>query len=55
MIRVFKFGGASVKEADAIKNACNILKKHADNSSILLVVSAMGKMTNAFENLHKAE
>jgi len=54
MIRVFKFGGASVKEADAIKNACNILKKHADNSSILLVVSAMGKMTNAFENLHKA-
>jgi len=52
MIKIFKFGGASLKDTNAFKSACNILEKHKDNN-ILLVVSAMGKMTNAFENLHK--
>jgi aspartate kinase len=52
MIKVFKFGGASLKDANAFKSACNILEQYKDNN-ILVVVSAMGKMTNAFENLHK--
>lgn len=53
MIRVFKFGGASVKNADAIRNAVRILHEQRNGASVLLVVSAMGKMTNAFEELHK--
>lgn len=46
--RVYKFGGASVKDADAVRN----LKKILDNeerSDLLLVVSAMGKTTNGIE------
>jgi aspartate kinase len=54
MIRVYKFGGASVKDSAAIMNAYEILQKSITSGSILLVVSAMGKMTNAFEQLHKA-
>ncbi len=53
MIRVFKFGGACLKDAAAIKNAANIINKTIDDSPLVLVVSAMGKMTNAFEQLHK--
>jgi len=53
MIRVFKFGGASVKDTEALKNACKILQDHSQSGPVLLVVSAMGKMTNAFEELHK--
>ncbi len=53
MIRVFKFGGASVKDADAIRNAVRIIQEQRKGASVLLVVSAMGKMTNAFEDLHK--
>ena len=52
-IKVFKFGGASVKDAEAIKNVANILKKHRRNS-ILVVVSAMGKTTNALEKVVQA-
>lgn len=46
---VFKFGGASVKNADAVKNIANILNLY--NENILVVVSAMGKTTNALERL----
>lgn len=53
MIQVFKFGGASLKDSSSLKNAVDILTKYQDQH-ILLVVSAMGKMTNAFEELHKA-
>jgi len=53
MIRVFKFGGASVRDAQSIRNACKILDFHKARGPVLLVVSAMGKMTNAFEELHK--
>ncbi len=48
--KVFKFGGASVKDADAIRNVANILKKYREEK-ILIVVSAMGKTTNALEKV----
>ncbi len=47
-MRVFKFGGASVKDANGIKNVAQILQ-HEGTENILVVISAMGKMTNAFE------
>ena len=47
---VFKFGGASVKSADAVKNIVSILKRY-DKSEIVVVVSAMGKTTNALERV----
>ena len=51
MIRkIYKFGGASVKDADAVRNLKNILEKENRNE-IMLVVSAMGKTTNAIEKL----
>jgi aspartate kinase len=50
---VFKFGGASVKDADGLVNLANIVKKYA-GSHLLIVVSAMGKTTNALEKLTKA-
>jgi aspartate kinase len=53
MIRVFKFGGASVRDVAALDNAFRILDEQVASGPILLVVSAMGKMTNAFEILHK--
>lgn len=49
-MNVFKFGGASVKDADSIKNVANVLSKEA-NGKTVVVISAMGKMTNAFENI----
>lgn len=49
-MRVFKFGGASVKDAESIRNMENVLKGEG-TQELLLVVSAMGKMTNAFETL----
>lgn len=49
MIRkVYKFGGASVKSADAVRNLASIVSDHVDED-ILLVVSAMGKTTNMLE------
>ena len=52
-IKVLKFGGASVKDAGAIRNAVEILNKFS-GEQIILVLSAMGKMTNAFEDLVNA-
>lgn len=45
---VFKFGGASVKDAERLRNVVSILKRYKDQS-ILIVVSAMGKSTNELE------
>jgi aspartate kinase len=50
---VFKFGGASVKDANGIINLGSVVKKF-DNEQLLIVVSAMGKTTNALEKLTKA-
>ena len=49
-MKIFKFGGASVKDADAVKNVAGILQRFPDDQ-IIVVVSAMGKMTNALERL----
>ena len=49
-MRIFKFGGASVKDASGVRNVLQVLKTvgHADT---LVVVSAMGKTTNALETV----
>ena len=52
-MKVFKFGGASVKDAAAVKNVSNILRSF-QNEKIAVVISAMGKVTNALEDLHRA-
>ena len=49
---VFKFGGASVKDVEGVKNLKNIIQLYK-NQTILVVVSAMGKMTNALEEVVK--
>lgn len=46
--KVYKFGGASVKDADAVRNLRDIVASHK-NDDIMLVVSAMGKTTNMLE------
>ncbi|MDB5288208.1 MAG: aspartate kinase [Mucilaginibacter sp.] len=50
---VFKFGGASVKDAQGVINLGQVVSSYADNQ-ILVVVSAMGKTTNALERLTNA-
>jgi aspartate kinase len=50
---VFKFGGASVKDAAGIINLGKVVSLYADQP-LLIVVSAMGKTTNALEKLTKA-
>jgi aspartate kinase len=52
-MKVFKFGGASVKDATAVKNVGTILKRFP-GEKIIVVVSAMGKVTNALERLTDA-
>jgi aspartate kinase len=52
-MRVFKFGGASVKDADAVRNVASILRAF-DNEKLIVVVSAMGKTTNALEEVVSA-
>ena len=52
-MQVFKFGGASVKDADGVKNLAEIVKNYPSNN-LLIVVSAMGKTTNKLEELHSA-
>lgn len=47
-MRIFKFGGASVKDAEGIQNVFNVLQQ-TNPTPVLIVVSAMGKTTNALE------
>jgi aspartate kinase len=49
-MKIFKFGGASVKDATAVKNVAKILSEYK-NEKIVVVVSAMAKTTNALENI----
>lgn len=49
-MKVFKFGGASVKSAEAVKNVVSIIQNYS-GEQLVVVVSAMGKTTNAFEKL----
>jgi aspartate kinase len=46
---VYKFGGASVKDAEAVRNIVGILKDHKGH--IIVVISAMGKTTNNLERI----
>jgi aspartate kinase len=50
-MKVFKFGGASLKNADGVKNVASIIQQHGPDR-LLVVVSAMGKTTNALEKIH---
>ncbi|WP_207435624.1 aspartate kinase [Sabulibacter ruber] len=50
---VFKFGGASVKDAAAFRNIFHILSGLDSSEKPLVVVSAMGKTTNALEKVFK--
>ena len=50
---VFKFGGASVKDAAGVTNLAEIVKKY-EGQQLLIVVSAMGKTTNALEKVAEA-
>lgn len=52
-MKVFKFGGASVRDASAVRNVVEIMKRYS-SEKILVVVSAMGKTTNALEDLTDA-
>ncbi|WP_034893410.1 aspartate kinase [Gillisia sp. Hel_I_29] len=45
---IYKFGGASVKDASGVKNVLKVLNKTGIDDK-MIVISAMGKMTNAFE------
>lgn len=49
-MKIFKFGGASISNFDRIKNLSGILKNH-EGEKILIVISAMGKITNALEKV----
>ncbi len=53
MIKVFKFGGFAVSDAKSVKNLARIISFHT-NDQILIIVSAMGKTTDALEKLCQA-
>lgn len=50
-MKVFKFGGASVNSADAVRNMAHIVQRHMESTPLVVVVSAMGKTTNLLEKL----
>lgn len=50
-MKVFKFGGASVNSADAVRNMAHIVQKNLESAPLVVVVSAMGKTTNLLEKL----
>ena len=50
-LQVYKFGGASVKDAAAIRRLAAIVRTHGAGRPLLIVVSAMGKTTNALEEI----
>ena len=54
-MKVFKFGGASVNSADAVRNMAQIVQKHLESEPLVVVVSAMGKTTNLLEKLVPAD
>jgi len=49
-MKIYKFGGASVKDADGVKNLLKVLNEVGYDET-LIIISAMGKMTNAFEKI----
>lgn len=51
-MKVFKFGGASVKDAEGVRNVASVIQQKGDTNT-LVVISAMGKTTNAMEEVIK--
>ena len=51
-MKVYKFGGASVKDAGGIRNLAEIVS--GEKGDLVIVVSAFGKTTNALEKVLKA-
>ncbi|MCX7953906.1 MAG: aspartate kinase [Bacteroidales bacterium] len=49
---IYKFGGASLKDSEGIKTVGKIIKRNA-KEGLVIVISAMGKTTNALEIVHK--
>ena len=49
-MKIFKFGGASIKDAEGIRNVASVIKT-TQESKLVVVISAMGKMTNALEEV----
>ena len=52
-MKVFKFGGASVKDASGVRNIATVLQ-HEGIDKTIVIISAMGKMTNALEEVAKS-
>jgi aspartate kinase len=52
-MKVFKFGGASIENIERVKRVAEIIKEHS-TSKLLVVISAMGKTTNALEKIVNA-
>ncbi|MEO9003511.1 MAG: aspartate kinase [Ginsengibacter sp.] len=52
-MKVFKFGGASIRDFDSIQNVAHILESYKDEK-MLIIISAMGKITNALEKVAEA-
>ena len=50
-MKVLKFGGASIKDISSIKKTVQIIKNYK-HDNLIVVFSAMGKVTNMFEDLY---
>ena len=50
MVKVFKFGGASIKDVNSIKNIGNLIQQFSEER-LVIVFSAMGKVTNMLEEV----
>ena len=51
MTKIFKFGGASVKDAQGVRNVAQIIQEQGSENNLVVVVSALGKTTNALEHI----
>ena len=52
-MKVFKFGGAAVNNVERIQNLATILQQYKDEK-LIIIISAMGKTTNALEKVAEA-
>ena len=50
-VSVFKFGGASIKDAEGFKNVAGIIQSNNTDNNLMVIVSALGKTTNALEKV----
>ncbi|BAV08221.1 aspartate kinase [Filimonas lacunae] len=53
-MRVFKFGGASVNSIERIQHAAAIIREYSAEERLVIIISAMGKTTNALEKVAEA-